>query len=61
VAAAIGRPKAMRAVGSACAKNPTALIVPCHRVIRGDGALGGYRWGEERKRRLLESEGVKVA
>jgi AraC family transcriptional regulator of adaptative response/methylated-DNA-[protein]-cysteine methyltransferase len=61
VAAAIGRPKAMRAVGSACAKNPTALIVPCHRVIRGDGAIGGYRWGEERKRRLLESEGVKVA
>jgi AraC family transcriptional regulator of adaptative response/methylated-DNA-[protein]-cysteine methyltransferase len=61
VAAAIGRPKAMRAVGTACAKNPTALIVPCHRVIRGDGGLGGYRWGEDRKRRLLESEGVKVA
>lgn len=61
VAAAIGRPKAMRAVGTACARNPTALIVPCHRVIRGDGALGGYRWGEDRKRRLLESEGVKVA
>ena len=58
VAAAIGRPKAVRAVGSACARNPTALVVPCHRVIRGDGALGGYRWGEERKRQLLAAEGA---
>lgn len=61
VAAAIGHPKAVRAVGSACGKNPTALVVPCHRVIRGDGGLGGYRWGEERKRQILEAEGVKIA
>lgn len=56
VAQAIGRPNAMRAVGTACGKNPTALVVPCHRVIRGDGASGGYRWGEDRKRRILAAE-----
>lgn len=56
VAAAIGRPTAARAVARACASNRTALVIPCHRVIRGGGELGGYRWGMERKRRLLERE-----
>lgn len=56
VAAAIGRPTAARAVAQACASNRTALVIPCHRVIRGGGELGGYRWGIERKRRLLERE-----
>lgn len=56
VARAIGHPRAVRAVASACAKNPVALVVPCHRVIRGDGGSGGYRWGLERKRALLEAE-----
>lgn len=61
VAAAIGRPNAARAVARACAANPVALLIPCHRVVRGDGALGGYRWGIERKAALLrrESEGCK--
>jgi AraC family transcriptional regulator of adaptative response/methylated-DNA-[protein]-cysteine methyltransferase len=57
VAAAIGAPSATRAVARACATNPVALAIPCHRVIRGSGALGGYRWGLERKRELLEMEG----
>jgi len=56
VARGIGRPSAARAVGRACASNPVALVVPCHRVIRGDGALGGYRWGLDRKRVLLDRE-----
>ena len=56
VARAIGRPSATRAVARACATNPVALVVPCHRVVRADGGLGGYRWGEERKRRLLAAE-----
>ncbi len=56
VAAAIGRPSAARAVARACASNKAALVVPCHRVVRGDGALGGYRWGMERKQHLLEQE-----
>lgn len=56
VAQAIGSPKAVRAVGSACADNPVALVIPCHRVIRKDGSLGGYRWGIERKAKLLEME-----
>ncbi len=56
VAEAIGRPKAVRAVASACGANRVALAIPCHRVIRGDGGLGGYRWGIERKRRLLAIE-----
>ena len=57
VAAAIGAPSATRAVARACATNPVALAIPCHRVIRGSGELGGYRWGLERKRELLEMEG----
>lgn len=56
VAEAIGRPGAVRAVASACASNRVALVIPCHRVIRSDGALSGYRWGPERKRKLLERE-----
>ncbi len=56
VAEAIGQPGAARAVASACAANRAALIVPCHRVVRESGDLGGYRWGLERKRKLLEQE-----
>jgi AraC family transcriptional regulator of adaptative response/methylated-DNA-[protein]-cysteine methyltransferase len=56
VAAGIGQPSAVRAVARACAANRVALVIPCHRVIRGTGALGGYRWGAVRKRALLERE-----
>jgi AraC family transcriptional regulator of adaptative response/methylated-DNA-[protein]-cysteine methyltransferase len=56
VANEIGRPSAVRAVARACATNPVALVVPCHRVIREDGELGGYRWGVDRKKRLLARE-----
>jgi len=56
VARLIGRPSASRAVARACAANPVALVVPCHRVVRSDGALGGYRWGAGRKRALLRRE-----
>ncbi len=56
IAAAIGQPKATRAVAQACARNPVALVIPCHRVVRKDGELGGYRWGIERKQRLLSAE-----
>jgi len=56
VARAIGRPKAIRAVARACATNPVSVVVPCHRVVRQDGNLAGYRWGIDRKRTLLERE-----
>lgn len=56
VAARIGQPAAHRAVAGACAANPVALAIPCHRVVRSDGQSGGYRWGTDRKRRLLERE-----
>ena len=56
VARAIGDDKAVRAVARACASNPVALAVPCHRVVRSDGDLAGYRWGIERKKKLLEQE-----
>jgi AraC family transcriptional regulator, regulatory protein of adaptative response / methylated-DNA-[protein]-cysteine methyltransferase len=56
VAQAIGAPKAVRAAASACAANRIAVLVPCHRVLRGDGGLGGYRWGLDRKRALIDVE-----
>ncbi|HKD81417.1 MAG TPA: bifunctional DNA-binding transcriptional regulator/O6-methylguanine-DNA methyltransferase Ada [Candidatus Angelobacter sp.] len=56
VATAIGRPKAVRAVANACASNPVALVVPCHRVVQKNGSLAGYRWGVKRKKVLLENE-----
>jgi AraC family transcriptional regulator of adaptative response/methylated-DNA-[protein]-cysteine methyltransferase len=56
VARKLGKPTAARAVARACATNPTAIVVPCHRVIRTDGSLGGYRWGLNRKKLLLEQE-----
>ena len=52
----LGQPSASRAVGQACAANPVALIIPCHRALRKDGSLGGYRWGLSRKGTLLELE-----
>ena len=58
IAAAIGDPKATRAVGTANGSNPVAVLVPCHRVIRSDGSLGGYAGGLSRKRKLLEAEGA---
>jgi len=58
VAAAVGRPRAARAVARACATNPVAVVVPCHRVVAASGELGGYRWGRRRKRELLEREGA---
>jgi AraC family transcriptional regulator of adaptative response/methylated-DNA-[protein]-cysteine methyltransferase len=57
----LGRPTAARAVAGACAANPLALAIPCHRVVRGDGGLGGYRWGIERKRQILRREGASGA
>ena len=57
VAKSIGKPKAVRAVARACATNPVALVVPCHRVVPSAGGIGGYRWGADRKERLLEWSG----
>lgn len=56
LAARIGHPRAVRAAASACARNRIAVLVPCHRVLRGDGGLGGYRWGLARKTALLDAE-----
>ncbi len=56
VAQLLGKPGAVRAVGRACATNPVALVIPCHRVVREDRSLGGYRWGLERKQKLLDQE-----
>jgi AraC family transcriptional regulator, regulatory protein of adaptative response / methylated-DNA-[protein]-cysteine methyltransferase len=56
IAEAIGRPKAVRAVGTAIGANPIGFLIPCHRVIRTDGGLGGFRWGLECKKKMLEWE-----
>jgi AraC family transcriptional regulator of adaptative response/methylated-DNA-[protein]-cysteine methyltransferase len=56
IAQAIGRPRAVRAVARACAMNPASVVIPCHRVVRRDGQLAGYRWGLDRKRALIEKE-----
>ena len=56
IARAIGRPSAVRAVAQACAGNPLAVAIPCHRVVRADGDISGYRWGVERKRELIARE-----
>lgn len=59
VARAISKEKAVRAVGNALAKNPYPIIIPCHRVVKSDLSLGGYSGGAEKKKKLLEKEGVK--
>ena len=61
LAARVGSPRAVRAVASACAANAIAVLIPCHRVVRNDGSLSGYRWGIARKQALLDNEkaGVK--
>lgn len=59
IAAAVGQPGAVRAVGTANGSNPVAILVPCHRVIRSDGSLGGYAGGLKRKRKLLDAEGIQ--
>jgi len=61
LARAVGQPDAARAVARACATNPVAVVIPCHRVVRGDGDLAGYRWGVERKAALLELESGGVS
>ena len=61
LAAEVGRPRSVRAVAGACATNRLGVLVPCHRVVRTDGSLAGYRWGLERKRALLEAEQAGVS
>ncbi|MCC5616783.1 methylated-DNA--[protein]-cysteine S-methyltransferase [Nostoc sp. CHAB 5836] len=61
IARDIAKPQAVRAVGNACGANPTALIIPCHRVLQSDGNLGGYRWGIDRKQKLLMQESEQTA
>ena len=56
IAGQLGQPAAQRAVARACASNPVSLVVACHRVLRSDGGISGYRWGVERKRKLLALE-----
>ena len=61
VAATLDAPTSVRAVAGACASNPVALVVPCHRVLRKDGALAGYAWGLEVKQQLLEAEAAAAS
>ncbi|MBI4768836.1 MAG: methylated-DNA--[protein]-cysteine S-methyltransferase [Chloroflexi bacterium] len=61
IAAGIEKPGAARAVARACASNPVAVVIPCHRVVGADGTLTGYRWGLERKRALLDNEAAELA
>ena len=61
LASRIGKPRAIRAVANACAANTIALAIPCHRVVKSDGALGGYRWGTDRKRSVVEKEAEALA
>jgi AraC family transcriptional regulator of adaptative response/methylated-DNA-[protein]-cysteine methyltransferase len=61
IAAAVGAPRAARAVGTACATNPVAIVVPCHRVVGSDGSLHGYAYGLARKRQLLDAEAGAIA
>jgi AraC family transcriptional regulator of adaptative response/methylated-DNA-[protein]-cysteine methyltransferase len=61
LAGELGRPRSVRAVAHACASNRIGVLVPCHRVVRTDGSLAGYRWGLERKRKLLEVEGAAAS
>ena len=60
VARAMGKPQSVRAVARACATNPVSIVVPCHRVVRADGQLAGYRWGLQRKQKLLERESASA-
>ena len=60
VARRIGKPRAIRAVANACANNPVALVVPCHRVVPSSGGVGGYRWGAQRKKKLLATESARA-
>ena len=61
IAMKLGSPEGSRAVANACASNPTALVIPCHRVVRKNGELGGYRWGLERKEKLLDKERTTIS
>lgn len=61
IASALNRPEAVRAVANACAANPVSLFIPCHRVVRTDGGMGGYAWGVSIKERLLADEQVRLA
>lgn len=60
IAQAVHKPEAVRAVANACGANPVAVLVPCHRIVRSDGSMGGYRWGVERKKKLLETEAANA-
>ncbi|MEO9365506.1 MULTISPECIES: MGMT family protein [Candidatus Nitrosocaldus] len=60
LARALGKPKAYRLVGKILNRNPNPVVVPCHRVVRSDGRVGGYMHGYEAKRRLLEGEGIRI-
>ncbi len=60
IAAAIGHPKAYRVIGKIVANNPNPIIVPCHRVVKSSGEIGGFMYGEKNKRELLEKEGIKI-